>query len=80
MRLIRGVLEHRKILTKKRTEIHFSIFIENLVEILNLFFDLIMKMKNEKKSKFYFILKGKLNIPFDPQILESVYGNYNSEN
>ena len=27
-----------------------------------------MKMKNEKNSKFYFILNQKLNVPFDPWI------------
>ena len=31
-----------------------------------------MKTKNEKKSKLYFILKQKSNVPFDPRIeLES---------
>ena len=38
------------------------------IEIRNSFFDLIMKMKNEKNSKFYFILKQKSNVPFDPRI------------
>ena len=27
-----------------------------------------MKTKNEKKSKLYFILKQKWNVPFDPRI------------
>ena len=27
-----------------------------------------MKTKNEKKSNFYFILKQKSNVPFDPRI------------
>ena len=27
-----------------------------------------MKTKNEKKSKVYFILKQKSNVPFDPRI------------
>ena len=28
-----------------------------------------MKTKNEKNSKFYFILKRKSNVPFDPRIM-----------
>ena len=45
----------------------FLLKIQN--EIRNLFFDLIMKTKQEKKiSKFYFILKRKPNVPVDPRI------------
>ena len=68
MWLIRGVFGHRKNFVKKRTEIHFSIFIENRNWDLKLVFNLIMKTKNERKSNFYFILKQKSNVPFDPGI------------
>ena len=47
----------------------FSTFIEN--GNWDLKFVLIMKTKNKtKKSKFYFILKRKLNVLFDPRIFK----------
>ena len=70
MWLIRGVFGHRKDFVKKQNKIHFSIFIENRNWDLNSFFNLIMKTKNQKNSKFYFILKQKPNVPFDPRIID----------
>ena len=59
----------RKNFVKKRTEIHFSIFIENRNWDWNFVFQFDnVKMKNEKNSKFHFILKRKSNVPFDPRI------------
>ena len=62
----------RKKFVKKRTEIHFSIFIENRNWDLKLVFQ--FDNENEKNSNFYFILKQKLNDPFDPRILLKLFG------
>ena len=71
--LIRGVFGHRKTFVKKRTEIHFSMFIESPNWDLKFVFQFDNENeKRKKKSKLYFILKQKSNVPFDPRIeLES---------
>ena len=53
---------------KKRTEIQFSVFIENPNWDLKLVFrfDKDNDKQKKKKKKFYFILKQKSNVPFDP--------------
>ena len=54
---------------KKRTEIQFSVFIENPNWDLKLVFRFDKdndKQKKKKKKKSYFILKQKSNVPFDP--------------
>ena len=67
--MIKGVLRHGKNFVKKRTEIYFSIFIENRNWDLKFTFRFVNEnKKNEKNSKFYFILKRKWNVPFDPRI------------
>ena len=62
----------RKKFVKKRTEIHFSIFIENRNWDLKFVFQ--FDNENEKNSNFYFILKQKSNDPFDPRILLKLFG------
>ena len=57
MWLIRGVLRRRKDFVKKRTEVHFSIFIENRNWDLKFVFRFDNENEKRKKSKLYFILK-----------------------
>ena len=53
----------------KKTEIHFSTFIENQNLDLKFFFRFDTENeKRKKKSKFYFILKQKSNVLLDPRI------------
>ena len=52
----------------KGTEVHFSIFIENRNWDLKFVFQFDNENEKRKKSKLYFILKQKSNVPFDPQI------------
>ena len=55
---------------KKWTKIHFSIFIENRNCDLKFVFQFDNEnKKRKKKSKFYFILKQKSNVSFDPRIV-----------
>ena len=68
MRLIRGVLGHRKGFVKKGTESHFPIFIENWNCDLKSVFLFDNGNEKRKYSKFYFLWKQKPNVPFDPQI------------
>ena len=67
--MIRGVLRRRKDSVKKRTEVHFSIFIENRNWDLKFVFRFDNENEKRKKSKLYFILKQKSNVPFDPRIV-----------
>ena len=69
--MIRGVLRRRKDSVKKRTEVHFSIFIENRNWDLKFVFRFDNENEKRKKSKLYFILKQKSNVPFDPRIVHS---------
>ena len=55
----------QKNLEKKQT---ILLLLKIEIEIWDLFFDLILKKKNEKNSEFYFILKQKSNVPCDPRI------------
>ena len=64
---------HRKNFVKKRTEIYFSIFIENQNYDLKFVFQFDNENEKQKNSNFYFILKQKSNVPFDPQIDISSY-------
>ena len=74
MRLIKGEL-------RRRIDFIVQFLLKIEIGIWNSFFDLIMKTKNEKKSKLYFILKQKSNVPFDPRIIiQSVYEKHNSKN
>ena len=74
MRLIKGVL-------RRRIDFIVQFLLKIEIGIWNSFFDLMMKTKNEKKSKLYFILKQKSNVPFDPRIIiQSVYEKHNSKN
>ena len=69
MLLIRGVLQCREDFVKKRTEVPFSIFIENRNWDLKFVFRFDNENeKRKKKTKLYFILKQKSNVPFDPRI------------
>ena len=66
------MLQRRKDFVKKRTEIHFSIFIEHRNSDLKFVFRFDNeneKRKKKKKLKLYFILKQKPNAPFDQRIL-----------
>ena len=61
---------HRKNFINKRTEISFSIFIENRNWDLKFIFQFDNENEKRKKnSKFSFILKQKSNVPFDPRII-----------
>ena len=60
MRLIKGVL-------RRRIDFIVQFLLKIEIGIWNSFFDLMMKTKTEKKSKLYFILKQKSNVPFDPR-------------
>ena len=74
MRLIKGEL-------RRRIDFIVQFLLKIEIGIWNSFFDLMMKTKNEKKSKLYFILKQKSNVPFDPRItIQSVYEKHNSKN
>ena len=64
----RSVLAEKKDFVKKGTEVHFSIFIENRNWDLKFVFQFNNENEKRKKSKLYFILKQKSNIPFDPWI------------
>ena len=64
MCLIRGVLQCREDFVKKRTEVHFSIFIENRNWDLKFVFR--FDNENEKRKKFQILL----NVPFDPRITD----------
>ena len=64
MWLIRGKLRCRKDFVKKRTEVHFSIFIENRNWDLKFVFR--FDNENEKRKKFQILL----NVPFDPRITD----------
>ena len=66
IRLIRGVLRHGKKFVKKRTEIHFSTFIENRNWDLKFVFR--FDDENEKRKKFIilFQFKTKIECPFRP--------------
>ena len=66
--MIRGVLRRRKDFVKKRTEVHFLIFIENPHWDLKFAFRFDDENEKRKKSKLYFILKQKSNVPFDSRI------------
>ena len=57
-----------KISEKNEQKFIFQFLLKIEIGIWNSFFDLIMKTKNEKNSKFYFILKRKSNVPFNPRI------------
>ena len=57
-----------KISQKSKQKFIFLFLSKIEIKICNSLFDLIMKTKNEKISKFYFILKRKSNVPFDPGI------------
>ena len=61
-------LGHRKNPVKNEQKLIFLFLLKIEIEIRNSFFDLIMKTKNKKISKFYLILKQRLNVPFDPRI------------
>ena len=54
---------------KKRTEIYFSIFIENRNWGLKFVFQFDNENEKRKNSNLYFILKQKSNVPFDPRII-----------
>ena len=64
----RSVLAEKKDFVKKGTEVHFSIFIENRNWDLKFVFQFNNENEKRKKSKLYFILKQKSNVPFDPWI------------
>ena len=69
IRLIRGVPGHWKNLLKNEKKFIFLFLLKIEIEIWNPFFDFIMKTKNEKRSKFDFILKRESNVPLDPRII-----------
>ena len=54
---------------KKRTEIYFSIFIENQNWGLKFVFQFDNVNEKGKNSNLYFILKQKSNVSFDPRII-----------
>ena len=54
---------------KKRTEIYFSIFIENRNWGLKFVFQFDNVNEKGKNSNLYFILKQKSNVSFDPRII-----------
>ena len=54
---------------KKRTEIYFSIFIENRNWGLKFVFQFDNENEKRKNSNLYFILKQKSNVSFDPRII-----------
>ena len=58
------MLRCRKDFVKKRTEVHFSIFIENRNWDLKFVFR--FDNENEKRKKFQILL----NVPFDPRITD----------
>ena len=64
--LIRGVLRHRKNLVKKRTETHFSVFIENRNWDLKFVFWFDNENKKPKKIKILFHFKTKIECPLQP--------------
>ena len=65
----RSASAQKKISWKNEQKFIFQFLLKIEIGTSNLFFDLIMKTKNEKKkSKLYFILKQKSNVPFDPRI------------
>ena len=59
------VADQRIDFVKKRTEVHFSIFIENQNWDLKFVFRFDNENEKRKKSKLYFISKQKSNVPFD---------------
>ena len=54
---------------KKRTEIYFSIFIENRNWGLKFVFQFDNVNEKGKNSNLYLILKQKSNVSFDPRII-----------
>ena len=64
--LIRGVLRHRKNLVKKRTETHFSVFIENRNWDLKFVFWFDNENKKPKTIKILFHFKTKIECPLQP--------------
>ena len=62
------VADQRIDFVKKRTEVRFSIFIENQNWDLKFVFRFDNENEKRKKSKLYFILKQKSNVPFDRRI------------
>ena len=64
--LIRGVLQHGKNFVKKRTEIHFSIFIENRNWNLKFVFRFHNENEKRKKFKILFHFKMKIECPLRP--------------
>ena len=77
--VIRGVLGHRKTFVKKRTEIHFSMFIENQNWDLKFVFQFDNENENRKKIKTLFHFKTKIECPFRPADsigIQSVHRKY----
>ena len=66
MRLIRGVFGHRKNFVKKRTEVYFSIFIENRNWDLKFVFQFDNENEKRKKLKTLFHFKTKIECLFRP--------------
>ena len=66
MCLIRGVLQCREDFVKKRTEVHFSIFIENRNWDLKFVFRFDNANEKRKKKKTLFHFKTKIEYPFRP--------------
>ena len=64
--MIKGVLRRRKDFVKKRTEVHFSIFIENRNWDLKFAFRFDNENEKRKKIKTLLHFKTKLECPFRP--------------
>ena len=60
------VADQRIDFVKKRTEVHFSIFIENQNWDLKFVFRFDNENEKRKKSKLYFFFKKKIKCPFRP--------------
>ena len=64
--LIRGMFGNRKTFVKKRTEIHFSMFIESQNWDLKFVFQFDNENEKRKKIKTIFHFKTKIECPFRP--------------
>ena len=80
------MLRRRKDFVKKRTEVHFSIFIENRNWDLKFVFrfeneiEKQQQQQQQQQNQNSISFQNKNRIPFRPTDLQSVYGKYNSKN